>query len=51
LILIDAPEVGDNLECFGDEATRFVESLLSPGSEVRLERDVSETDRFDRLLR
>lgn len=51
LILIDTPEVGDNLECFGDEATRFVEELLSPGARVRLERDVSETDRFGRLLR
>ena len=51
LILVDTPEVGDNLECFGDEATRFVEGLLSPGARVRLERDVSETDRFGRLLR
>lgn len=51
LILVDAPEVGDNRECFGDEATRFVEDLLSPGERVRLERDVSETDRFGRLLR
>ncbi len=51
LILIDAPEVGDNLECYGDEATRFVEGLLPVGAGVRLERDVSETDRFDRLLR
>ena len=51
LILIDAPEVGDNLECYGDEATRFVEALLPAGASVRLERDVSETDRFDRLLR
>ncbi len=51
LILIDAPEVGDNLECYGDEATRFVAALLPVGAPVRLERDVSETDRFDRLLR
>ena len=51
LILIDAPEVTGAGECFGDRATTFVTGLLPAGTIVRLERDVSETDRFDRLLR
>ena len=36
---------------FGDEATEFLQELLPIWSEVVLERDVSETDRYGRLLR
>jgi micrococcal nuclease len=53
LIGIDTPETGGNfteVECFGPEATAFLRSLLPNGSTVWLERDVSERDRFDRLL-
>lgn len=50
---IDTPESVDprrELECFGLEAsTRNRELVL--GKEVRLEKDVSETDRYGRLLR
>ena len=51
LILIDTPEVFGGEECFGREASTFAKSLTPVGTDVALERDVSETDRFDRLLR
>jgi endonuclease YncB( thermonuclease family) len=54
LILIDTPETHDPNnppECYGAEATAFLEGLLPLGSELYLERDVSERDRFGRLLR
>ena len=49
---IDTPETLPDLppEPFGLEATAVNRSLLNGGSLV-LERDVSETDRFGRLLR
>src|SRR5215203_518328 len=54
LILIDTPETHDPNnppECYGAEATTFLEGLLPHGSELYLETDVSERDRFGRLLR
>lgn len=59
LIGIDTPEVaheafGDrpanDAECFGDEASAFVASLLPIGTAVRLERDVVGRDDYGRLL-
>jgi micrococcal nuclease len=53
LIGIDAPETGGNfteVECAGPEATAFLRSLLPNDTTIWLERDVSERDRFDRLL-
>lgn len=47
---VDAPESTTRQECFGREATRFNRTLVE-GQTVRLERDVSETDRYGRLLR
>lgn len=47
LIGIDAPEVGD---CFAEEATAALERLLSD-FELYMTADVSDRDRFDRLLR
>jgi len=47
---IDTPEVGDNAEPFGEEATAANRSLVGAGR-VCLEGDVSDRDRFDRLLR
>ena len=49
-ILIDTPEVFDPVEPFGPEATEANRRLVS-GQTVGLEIDVSETDRFGRLLR
>ena len=50
LLLVDTPEVRPS-ECYGPEASAYVSSLLPEGSEVRLERDVTDTDSFGRLLR
>jgi micrococcal nuclease len=54
LILIDAPETSDPNnppECFGQEATAYLTWLLSLGGDLYLETDVSDRDRFGRLLR
>jgi micrococcal nuclease len=54
LILIDTPETrdpNDPPECYGQEATAYLSWLLSLGGQLYLERDVSERDQFDRLLR
>ena len=47
---IDTPEVRDPVEPYGPEASAANERLVA-GREVVLERDVSDVDRFDRLLR
>ncbi len=47
---IDAPEVYPKLEAFGMEAWQANRQLVE-GKDVRLERDVSETDGYGRLLR
>ena len=47
---IDTPEVGDSPQLFGREATIFNEALVS-GRTVVLQSDVSNEDRFGRLLR
>ena len=47
---IDAPEIHPQLEAFGMEAWQANRRLVE-GKEVRLERDVSETDKYGRLLR
>lgn len=53
LIGIDTPETVDPnspVECFGKEASAATEALLED-TDVRLVKDVEETDRYDRLLR
>ncbi len=47
---IDAPEVYPGLEEYGTEAWQANRQLVE-GREVRLEKDVSETDKYGRLLR
>jgi micrococcal nuclease len=54
LIGIDTPETqrpGDPIECYGPEASERIARLLPVGREIWLETDVSDRDRFDRLLR
>ena len=51
LVSVDTPEVRDPVECFGEEASNRTKELLHPGTKVRLERDVTDRDRFGRLLR
>jgi endonuclease YncB( thermonuclease family) len=53
LLGIDTPEIhveGGLPECFGPEAADHTSSLLPPGTEVRLERDVVGRDHYGRLL-
>jgi micrococcal nuclease len=53
LLGIDTPEihvVDGPPECFGPEAAEHTASLLPPGTEVRLERDVVGRDHYGRLL-
>lgn len=47
LIGMDAPERG---VCFSDEATNEMARLIKPGRTIWLERDVSERDRYERIL-
>ncbi len=47
---IDTPEVYPQPEAYGMEAWQANRKLVE-GKEVRLERDVSETDKYGRLLR
>ncbi len=47
---IDAPEIHPDLEAFGIEAREANRRLLE-GKEIRLEQDVSEKDKYGRLLR
>ncbi len=50
---IDTPETvspSKPVQCFGKEASIFNENLVE-GKEVWLEKDVSETDKYNRLLR
>jgi micrococcal nuclease len=47
---IDTPEIHPQVEPFGQEAWQANRDLVE-GRAVRLERDVSETDKYGRLLR
>jgi len=47
---IDTPEIHPETEAFGMEAWQANRQLVE-GKQVRLERDISEMDKYDRLLR
>ena len=47
---IDTPEIGSKPECWANEAKEANKKLVLHKT-VRLEKDVSETDRYGRLLR
>jgi micrococcal nuclease len=50
---VDTPETvhpSKPVQCFGKEASNFNKSLVE-GHPVRLERDISDTDKYGRLLR
>lgn len=52
IIGVDAPETYGTVMCYGAEATAKTQQMVdSVGGEVLLEKDVSETDRYSRLLR
>jgi endonuclease YncB( thermonuclease family) len=50
LIGMDTPEVFGDVECFGREASAFVERVLPLGTEVRYRLGVEERDRYGRAL-
>jgi micrococcal nuclease len=52
LVQIDTPEPAED-ECYAEEASAELRTLLPPGAAVRLEEDpdLDETDRYGRLLR
>lgn len=53
MIGIDTPETvhpSKPIQCYGNEASQKTKELLE-GKEVKLEKDVSETDKYSRLLR
>jgi len=47
---VDTPEVYFGVECYGPEASQRNRELVE-GQKVALERDISDRDRYDRLLR
>lgn len=50
LLGIDTPEVGDHLECYGDEATAALREMLPEGTHVRVLADVQPLDQYGRSL-
>lgn len=50
LIGINCPEYTSKIEAYGKEATEYTTKMLN-GKTVYLEKDVSETDKYNRLLR
>ncbi|MGA7729671.1 MAG: thermonuclease family protein, partial [Chloroflexia bacterium] len=52
LIGVDSPEINGPPICYGQEATAHAQELLpQAGGTIWLEKDISETDRYGRLLR
>jgi micrococcal nuclease len=47
---IDTPEIGENAECYGEEATALLRSLLPEGAEVFTAADVEPFDQYGRAL-
>jgi micrococcal nuclease len=50
LLGVNTPEIGDNLECYGDEATALLRSLLPAGTHVWVQADIEPLDQYDRSL-
>jgi micrococcal nuclease len=50
LLGIDTPEIGDNPECYGDEATVLLRELLPEGASVFTAADVEPLDQYGRSL-
>lgn len=53
LLGVDTPETVDPnrpVQCFGAEASQFLEDSLPPGTPVDVVRDIEARDRFGRLL-
>lgn len=50
LLGIDTPEVGDRAECFGDQATKQLRTLLPEGSRTWITADRDPVDQYGRSL-
>ncbi len=53
LIGVDTPETvkpGTEVQCYGPEASNYLEELLPVGSRVKIETDVEPMDRYERNL-
>jgi micrococcal nuclease len=50
LLGINTPEIGANLECYGDEATALLRSLLPKGTHVWVNADIEPRDQYGRSL-
>lgn len=50
LLGVNTPEIGDSRECYGDEATDLLRSLLPKGIKVWVEHDVEPLDQYGRSL-
>ena len=47
---MNTPEIGENLECYGDEATAALRSLLPEGTHVWVQHDLEPLDQYGRSL-
>ena len=50
LLGINTPEIGENAECWGDQATSELRGLVSEGSTVWVQQDVEALDQYGRSL-
>lgn len=50
LLGVNTPEIGDNAECYGDEATALLRSLLHVGTHVWVVHDLEPLDQYGRSL-
>lgn len=50
LLAINTPEIGDNAECYGDEATAALRAMLPEGTHVWVMPDVEPLDQYGRSL-
>jgi micrococcal nuclease len=50
LLGVDTPEVGERAECYGEEATALLRSLLPEGTRVSVVADVEPLDQYGRSL-
>lgn len=51
IIGVNTPESTTKIETYGKEASNFTKSIMTLGKKIYLEKDVSETDKYGRLLR
>ena len=47
---INTPEIGENLECYGDEATAALRGMLPERAHVWVQQDVEPLDQYGRSL-